>query len=62
MDSNDVLETAHAFPNARIIGVHNHGWAHFTESAADLAGAFKALGIGDRLAALELGQPTRFKL
>jgi hypothetical protein len=34
MDSNDVIETAHAFPAATIIGVHNHGWAHFAESAA----------------------------
>ncbi len=28
MDSNDVIETAHAFPNATLVGVHNHGWAH----------------------------------
>lgn len=29
MDSNDVIETAHAFPGATIIGVHNHGWGAF---------------------------------
>src|SRR5271154_2580903 len=52
MDSNDVIETADAFPAATIIGVHNHGWAHFTESAADLAGAFATLGIANRLATL----------
>lgn len=62
MDSNDVIEAAHAFPGATIIGVHNHGWAHFTESAADLAGAFATLGIANRLATLELGRPTRFAL
>ncbi len=62
MDSNDVIETAHAFPGATIVGVHNHGWAHFTQGAADLAFAFKALGIADRLASLELGKPTRFAL
>ena len=59
MDSNDVIETAHAFPGATIVGVHNHGRAHFTESAADLAGAFKTLGIADRLAKLEMGKPMR---
>ena len=32
MDSNDVIETAHAFPEARIVAAHNLGWAHFTES------------------------------
>jgi len=62
MDSNDVIEAAHAFPGATIIGVHNHGWAHFTESAADLAGAFATLGIANRLATLELGRPTRFAI
>jgi L-ascorbate metabolism protein UlaG (beta-lactamase superfamily) len=62
MDSNDVIETAHAFPDATIVGVHNHGWAHFTQSPADLAGAFASLGIAKRLAPLELGKPTRFVL
>jgi hypothetical protein len=62
MDSNDVIEAARAFPGATIVGVHNHGWAHFTQSPADLASAFEALGIGKRLAPLELGKPTRFLL
>ncbi|MBV9910830.1 MAG: MBL fold metallo-hydrolase [Hyphomicrobiales bacterium] len=60
MDANDVLEVAHAFPAATIVGVHNHGWAHFAESAEDLAGAFAALKIAERLAKLEAGKPTRF--
>jgi L-ascorbate metabolism protein UlaG (beta-lactamase superfamily) len=62
MDSNDVIETARAFPGATIVGVHNRGWAHFTQSASDLASAFAALGIATRLAPLELGKPTRFAL
>ncbi len=57
-----MIETAHAFPSATTVGVHNHGWALFTQSAADLAFAFNALGIADRLASLELGKPTRFAL
>jgi L-ascorbate metabolism protein UlaG (beta-lactamase superfamily) len=60
MDANDVIEAAHAFPDATVVGVHNHGWAHFVESAADLASAFATLRIPDRLAALEAGKPTRF--
>jgi L-ascorbate metabolism protein UlaG (beta-lactamase superfamily) len=60
MDSNDVIEAAHAFPNAAIVGVHNDGWEHFKESAADLAQAFAALGIANRLAKLEAGKPARF--
>jgi hypothetical protein len=43
LHSNDVIETAHAFPGAIVIGVHNHGWAHFAESAEELAAAFGAL-------------------
>lgn len=58
MDANDAISAAHAFPRARIIAVHNEGWAHFTESGDDLAGAFRALGIGDRLTLLERGVPT----
>jgi L-ascorbate metabolism protein UlaG (beta-lactamase superfamily) len=62
MDSNDVIETARAFPGATIVGVHNHGWAHFTESAADLAAAFATLKIVNRLTTLEPGKPARFDL
>ncbi len=41
MDNNDAIEAAHAFAKARILAVHNDGWAHFTESQADLACAFE---------------------
>jgi hypothetical protein len=59
-DSNDVIETAHAFPLATILGVLNEGWARFTESAEDLAGAFATLRIAERLGKLEAGKPARF--
>ena len=32
MNTNDALETAHAFPSATIVPVHCEGWAHFSES------------------------------
>jgi L-ascorbate metabolism protein UlaG (beta-lactamase superfamily) len=60
MDANDVIEAAHAFPAATFVGVHNQGWEHFKESPADLAQAFAALGIANRLAKLDVGKPTRF--
>jgi len=62
MDNNDAIETAHAFPQARIIGVHNDGWQHFTESQADLAQAFTMLGLASRLQSLGPGQPVRLTL
>jgi L-ascorbate metabolism protein UlaG (beta-lactamase superfamily) len=62
MDCNDAIETAHAFKNAAIVAIHNHGWAHFKESQAELAAAFAALGIADRLINLEPGKSTRLAL
>jgi len=62
MDANDALETAHAFPEARIVAIHNEGWGHFAETDADLRQAFAALGIADRLQPLERGRPVRLKL
>jgi L-ascorbate metabolism protein UlaG (beta-lactamase superfamily) len=58
MNTNDAIETAHAFPDATIVPIHCDGWAHFTQSAEDLEQAFKALGIASRLRLLELGLPT----
>lgn len=58
MDGNDALETAVAFPRATLVGVHAEGWAHFTESANDLARAFDALGHRERLVLPERGRAT----
>lgn len=55
MDSNDAIETAHAFKTAQIIAVHTDGWAHFTESGVDLRNAFETLGLGIRLRTLTAG-------
>jgi L-ascorbate metabolism protein UlaG (beta-lactamase superfamily) len=55
MDGNDAIETAHAFKDALIAPVHTDGWAHFTESGAELAAAFEALGLGERLRTLKPG-------
>jgi L-ascorbate metabolism protein UlaG (beta-lactamase superfamily) len=62
MNTNDVIETAHAFPGARIVAVHNHGWAHFKESAEDLAHSFSAFKISERLTSLEGGKQIALPL
>ena len=49
MDTNDAIETAHAFPDAVIVPVHRVGWAHLTQSSPDLENAFNALGLRSRL-------------
>jgi hypothetical protein len=62
MDSNDAIETAHAFKDAEFVAIHTDGWAHFTESGENLAKAFGALGLGDRLHVLEAGITTPLML
>jgi L-ascorbate metabolism protein UlaG (beta-lactamase superfamily) len=62
MDNNDAIETAHAFPDAEIVAVHNDGWAHLTESREDLERAFMVLGLADRLRALKPGIAVPLKL
>jgi len=58
MDSNDVVDTAAAFPDAMIIPVHYEGWSHYSEGKDLLAGSFGALGIADRLKILVPGIST----
>jgi L-ascorbate metabolism protein UlaG (beta-lactamase superfamily) len=58
MNANDAIETAHAFPTAKIVPIHCDRWAHFTQRAEDLEQSFKALGIAARLRRLEPGVPT----
>jgi hypothetical protein len=59
MDANDALEAAHAFPQAKIVPIHNEGWRHFVESADELAHAFRTLGVADRLQPLERGRAAK---
>jgi L-ascorbate metabolism protein UlaG (beta-lactamase superfamily) len=55
MNTNDALDTAFIFPDARIVPVHTEGWAHFTQGFRDLELAFAALGRADRLVHLQPG-------
>lgn len=56
MGANDVLDTAAAFPSAKILPLHFEGWTHFTENAETLQRSFAALGIAERLSVLPPGQ------
>jgi L-ascorbate metabolism protein UlaG (beta-lactamase superfamily) len=58
MDTNDAIETAHAFPDATIVPLHAEGWAHFTQGRDDLDKSFAAFGLGPRLRLLEPGVAT----
>lgn len=62
MDNNDAVETAHAFPQARIAIVHNQGWTHFTESQTDAVQVFSMLGLTPRLQTLEPGSRVSIKI
>ncbi len=62
MDNNDAIETAHAFPEAKIVAIHNEGWVHFTESQTDVIRAFETLGLASRLQTLERGRSAQILL
>lgn len=62
MDVNDTVAAAHAFPRATVVPVHCDGWAHFKESASDVAEAFAVLGLADRLRILEPGVAASMKI
>jgi len=62
LDNNGAVEAAHAFTQARVVGVHNDGWAHFSESQADLAKTFAALGLTKRLLLLAPGRAEQIAL
>ncbi|HVI43413.1 MAG TPA: MBL fold metallo-hydrolase [Chitinophaga sp.] len=55
MDTNDVLDTSHVFPDAVIIPLHFEGWSHYTQGEEALSRSFNALGISHRLRILPLG-------
>jgi L-ascorbate metabolism protein UlaG (beta-lactamase superfamily) len=62
MDTNDTVETARAFPDSVVVPLHTDGWAHFSQSGADLRATFDMLGFGSRLKLLQLGVATMIEL
>jgi hypothetical protein len=45
--------------DAAIVPVHCEGWAHFSETRAEIEAAFAAAGLADRLRWLQPGVATR---
>jgi L-ascorbate metabolism protein UlaG (beta-lactamase superfamily) len=45
----EAITAAQAFPEALIVPLHFEGWAHFSESRAEIDRAFAAAGLADRL-------------
>jgi L-ascorbate metabolism protein UlaG (beta-lactamase superfamily) len=62
MDTNDAVETAHAFPDAVIVPIHRDSWAHFTQGSNELEQAFTALGLRSRLRILQPGVTAAIEL
>jgi L-ascorbate metabolism protein UlaG (beta-lactamase superfamily) len=55
MGTNDAIDTAFAFPHAKIIPLHYEGWKHFTQNESDIVRSFEIIGIADRLQILQKG-------
>jgi hypothetical protein len=55
-DAAGAVEAARAFTSARIVPLHFEGWAHFTESRAEVDAAFLTAGLAERLQWPVLGQ------
>ena len=55
--ATEVVEVARAFASAIIVPLHAEGWAHFSESRADIDRAFSSAGLSDRLRLPEAGRP-----
>jgi L-ascorbate metabolism protein UlaG (beta-lactamase superfamily) len=62
MNSNDALEAAAAFGDAKVVAVHNFGWAHYTQTQQDLVDTFDAVGRGEQFQQLTPGVPVDFEL
>jgi L-ascorbate metabolism protein UlaG (beta-lactamase superfamily) len=62
MDSNDAIEAATVFADAKIAAVHNFGWSHYTQSQDDLVRAFEVVGIGNRIEKLKPAVPVSVEI
>jgi len=60
MSADDAVKAAQAMARATIVPLHYEGWAHFTQSRADLERAFAKAGSSRRLAFPAAGVRTDF--
>ena len=59
LTADEGVEVARAMPDAVIIPLHFEGWAHFTESRAEIERSFARAGMSERLRWLAPGEPLR---
>ncbi|HEX6407793.1 MAG TPA: MBL fold metallo-hydrolase [Gemmatimonadales bacterium] len=52
----ELVQVARARPEALIVPIHIEGWEHVSESRSEVAAAFAAAGLTDRLRLLERGE------
>jgi L-ascorbate metabolism protein UlaG (beta-lactamase superfamily) len=55
----EAVEVARAMPDALLVPLHYEGWEHFSETRRDVAGAFSAAGLDERLVWLVPGEPAQ---
>ncbi|HEX4358842.1 MAG TPA: MBL fold metallo-hydrolase [Pseudonocardia sp.] len=55
LSNDDAVRAAELLGSATVIPVHADGWAHFSQSPAQLRAAYEAAGIGDRLVVVRPG-------
>jgi L-ascorbate metabolism protein UlaG (beta-lactamase superfamily) len=55
LSNADAVRAAELLGSATVVPVHADGWAHFSQSSAQLRAAYEAAGIGDRLAVVAPG-------
>ena len=58
LTASEAIDVALAFPKAVIVPLHFEGWRHFSEGRDQLARAFAAARLGDRLCWLAPGRAT----
>ena len=61
MNTNDAIEAASRFKQAKIASVHNVGWSHFKQTPEDLQKAFSVVNI-DRFVMLQAAVPVNVEL
>lgn len=57
MTAEEGVIAAGAFPNATIVPLHFEGWAHFSESRAEIEEVFRTAGLETRLRWPVAGSP-----
>ncbi|HEY1360587.1 MAG TPA: MBL fold metallo-hydrolase [Thermoleophilaceae bacterium] len=62
LTASEAVEVARAMPDAIVVPLHYEGWAHFTESRADLERAFDAAALAGRLRFAAPAEPLSLEL